>query len=307
MKQTLCLRLRRGVAFFIAAACIAPAIAEDREACSSGDTETAAPVLLQKAAKTGKLAYVDADQDHAAAQSMALLQEKPVVSKVKDEDEAADSSVAFPPAVALKQAAAAPQSEAAREAGKATLAHAKAPGSSAASSPAVALKQAAAAPQSEAAREAGKTIPAPAKAAPVAGKAAPALAEASSASAAAKVAGKAAPSHTGASPKGSAAVKAAPALPEVEESQRHRIIPAAMMGPAGGMSHEDLLSDEMAVGALDFVATGAHTEYCRDWLKNSWMCEFGTIFLGLMICTPILALSVAAFWGIVTGLKSVNQ
>merc|ERR1719240_1063196 len=108
-----------------------------------------------------------------------------------------------------------------------------------------------------------------------------------------------------------AANKAAPAQQDAyDDPRRHRIISAAVIGPAGGqasMTHENdlALTDKLAVGTLDFVATGAHTEYCKSWLSNnSFLCEFGTVFLGLLVCTPLVALSVAAFWGIVSGLKS---
>merc|ERR1719454_1402447 len=118
-----------------------------------------------------------------------------------------------------------------------------------------------------------------------------------------------------------AAVKSAPAqtlkaaakIDAYDDPRRHRMISAAVIGPAGGqasMAHEfDLaLTDKLAVGTLDFVATGAHTEYCKSWLhNNSFLCEFGTVFLGLLVCTPLVALSVAAFWGIVSGLKSIDR
>jgi len=110
--------------------------------------------------------------------------------------------------------------------------------------------------------------------------------------------------------------KAADTQATTNSGQHHHHIPAALFGPAAGqalMTHDagmdDLgMIDKVAVGSLDFAATGGSTAYCKSWLRNhGFLCEFGAIFLGLLVCTPILALSVAAFWGIVTGLKSVNN
>lgn len=133
-----------------------------------------------------------------------------------------------------------------------------------------------------------------------------------------KAAPKAAKSATESVKAAPEAVKAAPEVAKVlkaatDSRQHHHVIPAAPIGPAGGqamMSHDadPGIIDEVAVGSLDFLATGGNKEYCKSWLHNhGFLCDFGAIFLGLLVCTPILALSVAAFWGIVSGLKSVHQ
>lgn len=94
--------------------------------------------------------------------------------------------------------------------------------------------------------------------------------------------------------------------------QQYHTISAPLIGPGQASMANDYdlsMADKVAVGTLDFVATGAHTEYCKSWLRNGngFICEFGAIFLGLLICTPLIALSIAAFAGIVSGFKSLHH
>jgi hypothetical protein len=123
----------------------------------------------------------------------------------------------------------------------------------------------------------------------------------------------AAQATTNASSKAVPEATSSKALPEAVTDKGQHVIPAALIGPAGGqafMTHdaEMRMIDKVAVGSLDFVATGAHKEYCKGWLRDhGYLCEFSSILLSLLICTPLVALSVAACFGIVSGLKSVNN
>jgi hypothetical protein len=248
-------------------------------ACDPSSQQTVAPVLLQKSVLQRRSIVDEADSSTPAHESPAKDEKAPVSSVAP-----AAGASAFPrtPAHLLAQKTPAMDKGAALVQGEVVVQK-------------VSAEQAEAAPG--AAKEAVKAVAAPLAAS----------------KAAARTGGLAATK-----PAAKAAAPPQAAASYFSEPHRHRVISGALIGPVGfgQADYEVSMADKVAVGTLDFAATGAHVEYCKSWMhnskysfvnNNSFLCEFGAIFLGLLVCTPIVALSVAAFWGIVSGLKSVHQ